>query len=274
MSAKALARRILNRALQSRFLAVPAEAPAESGNSWWRGEPVPDEMVNRLVALGLDRDEILNQELRRCEGPLFRDWAERGSAMYVSPAGTFSLDLVASSDSQSASASNFLFVLCADLTDIATFHSSGSGGTVYIGPYSALPHAQIACGSASSIVVAGMTNCMWNPTLDARNGGSIFVGWDQLWASDVRITTDDMHRLEDAQTGQRVNGYGSRITLGQHVWVGRDAVLTGNLRLGNDCVVGLRAVVRNAEFGDGAAVAGMPGRQIRSGISWSREDLP
>jgi acetyltransferase-like isoleucine patch superfamily enzyme len=110
--------------------------------------------------------------------------------------------------------------------------------------------------------------------LDARNGGSIVAERDQLWAGRVYIATDDMHSLEDLETGVRFNAYGGHIRLGEHVWLGREAVVTGNVEIGACAVVGLRSLVRGQKVPAHTAVAGTPARVIREGITWRAEDVP
>jgi acetyltransferase-like isoleucine patch superfamily enzyme len=110
--------------------------------------------------------------------------------------------------------------------------------------------------------------------VDARNGGSIIADADQLWAANVYIATDDMHRLEDRTTGERINPYGAHIRIGRHVWLGRDAVVTGHSVVGDGAVVGQGALVRGQKVPAHTAVAGVPARVVREDIAWSHDDTP
>lgn len=133
---------------------------------------------------------------------------------------------------------------------------------------------EIWCGSDSSIVLAGPVVGTARPFIDARNGGSILADADQLWAADVTVSTDDMHRLEDLATGERLNPFGAHIRLRSHVWLGRDAYVTGNTEIGEGSVVGARSLVRSQNVPANTAVAGTPARVIREGITWRGEDTP
>ncbi len=98
--------------------------------------------------------------------------------------------------------------------------------------------------------------------------------YDQLWATNAYIATDDMHRLEDLATGARINPFGARIRLGRHVWVGRDATVTGHVDIGEGSVVGMQSMVRGQKIPPNTAVGGVPARVLREGITWSKDDAP
>jgi acetyltransferase-like isoleucine patch superfamily enzyme len=83
-----------------------------------------------------------------------------------------------------------------------------------------------------------------------------------------------MHRLEDVETGERINPYGATIRLGRHVWLGREAIVTGHVEIGEGAVVGSRSMVRGQKVPPHTAVAGTPARVIREGVTWRGEDTP
>lgn len=87
--------------------------------------------------------------------------------------------------------------------------------------------------------------------VDARNGGSIVAEPDQLWAANVYVATDDMHRFEDAETDHD------------------RALRHRRRRRGGDPGEGARP-----EDPAPTAVGGCPARVIREGVTWRGEDAP
>lgn len=170
--------------------------------------------------------------------------------------------------------SGALVVLGTDVGSVSSLLVGGDGATVFVGPDTYLSATELYCGGGSAIILNGGVVATSRAIVDARNGGSVVAEHDQLWAANVVVTTDDMHRLEDLATGERLNPYGAHIRLGRHVWLCRDAIVTGNTEIGECCVVGARAMVRSQKVAANTAVAGTPARVIREGITWSGDDTP
>ena len=167
-----------------------------------------------------------------------------------------------------------LVVVGSDLSTLSSLLIGGDGATVFIGRRCELTAGNLYCGGASSVVLNGPLIATRQAVIDARNGGSIVVAPDQLWAADVYVATDDMHRLEDRRTGARLNPFGAHIRLGRHVWLCKDAVVTGHVEIAEGAVVGLRAVVRGQKVPAHAVVAGVPARVVREDVHWTYDDEP
>ncbi|MBV6729074.1 hypothetical protein KU893_18400 [Nocardioides daeguensis] len=251
--------------------AVGAAAPSPE-ERWVLGERLSGAHRERLAALGVTSDLLDRLDLRAVDGPLPPWWARRGNALYVTPGLPWPADRIR--NLTELKVSNALVVLASDIEDATWVRLHGDDATFFVGPGCLLPQSEIHCHAGSAIVLTEQVTCTCRGQLDARNGGRIVAHPDQLWASDVLLATDDMHRLQDAETGARINGYGGVIELGRHVWLGRDAVVTGNVTIGEDSVVGMRSLVRNRTFEAGTAIAGTPGRAVRTGVTWTREDAP
>lgn len=168
-------------------------------------------------------------------------------------------------------------VLIAIGSPMRWLHSLSVGGddaTVFIDQDCSMTAGDLYCGGGSRIVLHGPVTATRSAIVDARNGGSVVADPDQLWAANVYIATDDMHRLEDRTTGERLNPYGAHIRLGRHVWLGRDAVITGHSDVGEGAVVGQGSLVRGQKVPAHTAVAGVPARVVREDIAWSHDDTP
>ena len=95
-----------------------------------------------------------------------------------------------------------------------------------------------------------------------------------MWAHGVGFLTDDTHAIRDLQTGRRLNAYGGRIVVGDHVWLCEQARLLAGARVGEHAVVGLGALVKNAVLPPNSVCAGVPAKPVRTGVTWSRIDAP
>lgn len=160
------------------------------------------------------------------------------------------------------------------LHSLSTLLVGGDGATVFIDAGCELTAGEVYCGGGSSIVLHGPLVATRCAVVDARNGGGVVAGPEQLWAADVYVATDDMHRLEDRATGERLNPFGASVRLGRHVWLCKDAVVTGHTDVGDGAVVAMRSVVRGQKVPAHSVVAGVPARVVRDDVAWSYDDRP
>lgn len=228
----------------------------------------------RLIAAGADPEVLSSLTLRAfTAGPLDDKWSDDGNALYVadgveSPRDQLLEKLVAEQ------VSDTLIVLASQTQNLVSLGVTGAGATIFVGPDCEITAGSLYCGGGSSVVFNGGLTATWGAVIDARNGGSIVAERDQLWATNVYVATDDMHRLEDLATGARINPFGAHIQFGQHVWLGRDATVTGHVDIGDGAVVGMQSMVRGQKVPPNTAVGGVPARVLREGITWSVDDLP
>lgn len=217
--------------------------------------------------------EVLEElDVRLVTGPFPRWWGVRRNALYL-PA-RLDVDPGLVTDVTRLRVADALVVLGSDLADVTYLWLGGDGATVFVGPGSSMPSAEIHCGASSSLILTRQVASTARASVDARNGGSIFAEPDQLWASNVVIATDDMHRIESLETGERLNSFGGHIRLGAHVWLGRDAVVMGNSEIGPHSVLGTRGLVAGRSFPAHSVLVGAPARVVREGITWRHEDVP
>jgi acetyltransferase-like isoleucine patch superfamily enzyme len=229
---------------------------------------------SRLIAAGADAEVLASLALREITAdPLDGPWGDDGNALYVAegvepprPELLERLVLYPVADT--------LIVMASQTQNLTSLGVGGDGATIFIGPDCEFTAGDLYCGSRSSIVFNGVVTATRCAVVDARNGGSIVAEPDQLWAANVYVATDDMHRLADRATGARLNPFGAHIRLGRHVWLGRDVSVTGHTDIGDDVVVGMQSMVRGQKIPPNTAIGGVPARVLREGVTWSVDDLP
>ena len=102
------------------------------------------------------------------------------------------------------------------------------------------------------------------------------IGEDFMGSSYIKIDTADGHSIFDVRTGKNINSDPSKlqnnrhcVKIGKHVWIGKDAFILGNTRIGNGSIVGARAFVKG-KFPNNCIIAGIPAKIIRKDVAWSR----
>jgi acetyltransferase-like isoleucine patch superfamily enzyme len=227
---------------------------------------------DRLAAAGVDLSSLDRTEYALVTDGFPQWWHDAGNALYFAPGAKLPAKVL----------ENFtvypvydaLIVIGSDLDWLTSLLIGGDRATVFVGRGCAITAGELYCGGDSSIVLQGKVLGTRSAVVDARNGGSIVAGRDQLWAANVYIATDDMHRLEDATTGERLNPFGAHIRLGSHVWLCKDVAVTGHVQIGDGSVVGMRSVVRGQKIAANTVCVGTPARVVREGATWSHDDLP
>lgn len=102
-------------------------------------------------------------------------------------------------------------------------------------------------------------------------GGRIIIGEDCMFSHNVQLWQTDTHPIFDKKTGKRINKVRS-ITIGNHVWMGANAILLGGADIGSGSIVGMNSV-SSSKIPSHVIIAGNPARIIRRDIVWADDQL-
>ncbi len=95
------------------------------------------------------------------------------------------------------------------------------------------------------------------------------IGEDCMFSHGIVLQTSDQHGIIDIATRQIINEKRG-ITLGDHVWLGKNAALCPGVTIGDGAIVGMGSVVTK-DVAPWTLVAGNPARELKTGVTWSRE---
>lgn len=100
--------------------------------------------------------------------------------------------------------------------------------------------------------------------------GKVEIGENCLFAERIIIRNHDAHHIFSRSDGNRIN-HPRNISIGNHVWIGLEAMLLGGFTIGDNSVVGTRSVT-SSTFPKEVIIAGNPAKVIREGICWSKDN--
>ncbi len=115
----------------------------------------------------------------------------------------------------------------------------------------------------------------------ANCGKKIIIGQDCMISHNVQFWAGDGHAIFDVESGKNINSdyeflpeRKNVLIIGDHVWVGFNAVIMHGTNIGTGSIVGTSSVVKSV-FPNNCAIAGNPAKMIRKNCAWSRNmDAP
>lgn len=155
----------------------------------------------------------------------------------------------------------------------AVIKFSGNNGFVKIGRARGNKSLSlnIRVGEDSSVILGDGLTIEKNALFFAAEGSAITVGKDCMFASHVQVRADDSHPTFDVTSGLRTNT-SKDIFIGNHCWIGFQAILLKGTHLENGCCVGMHSLVTGI-FPNNCTIAGIPARIIKLNTAWERPHL-
>ena len=154
---------------------------------------------------------------------------------------------------------------------------SAADGLVFIGPRSRLNLVTVSVtGPRGTVIVGAETTWQSGSCLCQWFDQHVVLADDCMLADEVLIRTNDGHGIFDRTSQEKINA-ARPVVLEPHVWIGRRTTINKGARVGTGTVVGSDSVVSGV-LDPHRLYAGVPAREIRENITWSRthkwDDIP
>ena len=146
----------------------------------------------------------------------------------------------------------------------------GSNNQIHIGENCYIKNEEILVTSNNCKVHIGDQTGLYGGMLSLRDkpNTSIHIGNNCLFSSNVALRTSDGHAIFDVKTKKILNMDGD-IFIGDHVWVGANVTILKNVKICNNVIIGNGSIVTKNLHEEECIYAGVPARQIKSGVSWN-----
>lgn len=148
----------------------------------------------------------------------------------------------------------------------------GNSCKLYFGERTILKGAVCISGHQRTLIV-GKNTTFQSVSIFIKEGRDVFIGEDCMFSSRIEIRTSDSHSIYDVDTGKRINRSGN-VFINDHVWLGKDVIVSKGVMINKDCVVGAKSFVNKSLLECNSLYAGVPAKKIRSKVNWTRELLP
>lgn len=100
-------------------------------------------------------------------------------------------------------------------------------------------------------------------------GRSVTIGDRCLFSNDITFCTGDSHSILNDK-GERINS-AADIQIGNHVWIGHQVIVLKGAEIGDESIIGTRALVTGKKFGNNVILAGSPAKVIKTNVTWNHE---
>ncbi len=96
---------------------------------------------------------------------------------------------------------------------------------------------------------------------------NVFIGDNGIFSLGIWMRTADPHLIYDSDTRRRLNKSKS-IFLGDHVWIGQDAIILKGSQIESGSIIGAKSVVSGKKIAHNESWAGNPSKLIKDNIFW------
>lgn len=126
-------------------------------------------------------------------------------------------------------------------------------------------------GSDCEILIGENTTVSSASFQAIESNRKIIVGNDCMFSMGIDVWTSDFHSIINCKNGKRINEP-KDVIIGNHVWVGANALLLKGITLGNNCIIAAGSIVTKS-VPENSIVAGCPAKIIKNDIDWKRERI-
>ena len=101
---------------------------------------------------------------------------------------------------------------------------------------------------------------------------AIVIGDKGLFSFGIWIRTADPHLIYDSDTNMR-NNPSRDVLIGDHVWIGQDALIMKGSTIGSGSIIGGKAVVAGKTVDSNSVWGGNPAKCLKRGIFWDEPSV-
>lgn len=148
----------------------------------------------------------------------------------------------------------------------------GNNGQIIIGSKCLLKNSNLWLEDNKSSITIGENTTFEQVHIAAlENYRKVTIGTDCMFSRGIEIRTGDSHAIINSFTGEKINE-AKDIMIGNHVWIGANATILKGVKIEDNSVIGIGSIV-TANVRNNVIVAGVPAREIKQDINWSRFNM-
>ena len=147
----------------------------------------------------------------------------------------------------------------------------GDNNSVMVDNDTVFKDVDIWISDGSIIEIGHNTHFTGDIHIACIEGKKIHIGERCLFSNQITLRTGDSHSILN-KSGIRTN-HAKDIWIGDHVWIGQQVMVLKGAKIGDEAVVGTRALVTGKNFKPNVVLAGAPAKIIKEDITWDHRLL-
>lgn len=153
------------------------------------------------------------------------------------------------------------------VTSDSTINFVGSNALVYICGNSSFNFYRTEFGSNTIFFYGYSSHTERNSSCSLWESKNIIIGSGCMFSRYIHLRNAAGHAIYDANTKKRISK-GQSMIIGDHVWLGRAAVIIKGVKIGDGVMIGGSSLVTK-DIPSGCMAAGHPAKVIREHILWT-----
>lgn len=105
-----------------------------------------------------------------------------------------------------------------------------------------------------------------------EDDNKVEIGEDCMISDDVKILASDSHSIISIDTGGCINAHKRGVKIGNHVWLGMNALVLKDTKIGDNSIVAAGTVVTHKNGENNIILAGNPSKKIKEKVTWERKE--
>lgn len=148
-----------------------------------------------------------------------------------------------------------------------TVQFQGSDSLIYLSTNRHNYKLSVSIYNGSTLMMGKHNYINGKLNLILSEGKNIIIGNDGLFSFGIWMRLADPHLIYDSETMKRINPSKS-IYIGDHVWIGQNALILKGTRIGSGCIIGAMSVLSGKKYPSNTIWCGNPARQVKKDVFW------
>lgn len=150
-----------------------------------------------------------------------------------------------------------------------TIEFNGNNSIIFLNSSTKDYHLTVAINNNSTLYIG--KNCYFNRDLhiSLSEEKNCLIGNDCMFSFGIWLRTADPHLIYDVITKERINNSKS-IYIGDHVWIGQNALLLKGTEIDSGSIVGAMSLVSGKKIPNNESWGGNPVKQIKKNVFWNK----